>query len=344
MTTQEKPKICVIGAGAIGGYLGVRLAHIGAQVSVLARGQTLKAIQTQGWILEDGPDRLVAQVHASADAKALGPQDIIILTVKAHALRDIAGMVPSLCHANTIVIPAINGIPWWFTQGLDRSEPPGQLLPSQLKALDPDGLISSAIDVGRIIGCVVYPSCASPEPGVSHHNSGNRLVFGEIGRHAEQENPGRLDRVVALFNEAGLAAEKTSAIRLEVWEKLLGNACFNPVSMLTGSRTDLMIDDRAIYRLFVTLMEEVIAVGAALGMTVSVTPQQRLAVTRKLGAVKTSMLQDTEAGRPIEIEAILGAFVELAVSLSIATPIAETIYALARMRARTFGLLKHEEK
>ncbi len=341
MSTQDKTKVCIIGAGAIGGYLGVRLARSGAQVSVLARGQTLQAIQARGWILEEGQERQVAQVHASAKAAALGPQDIIILTVKTHALQDIAVMVPELCHANTIVIPAINGIPWWFTQGLDNSEGLTQQLPAQLKALDPSGIIAGAIDTDRIIGCVVYPSCYSPEPGVSHHSSGNRLVLGEIGRCADQSTQDRLDHVVALFNTAGLAAEKTSAIRSAVWEKLLGNACFNPVSMLTGSQTDLMIDDPAIYRLFVALMDEVVAVGAALGIVVSVTPQQRLAVTRKLGAVKTSMLQDTEAGRPVEIEAILGAFVELAVSLQIATPIATTIYALARMRARTFGLLKH---
>ena len=336
MSTQDKTKVCIIGAGAIGGYLGVRLATSGAQVSVLARGHTLQAIQARGWILEEGTERLVAQVRASDDAAALGPQDIIILTVKTHALQDIAGMVPALCHADTIVIPAINGIPWWFTQGLDNSE-----LPTQLRALDPSGVIADAIDPGRIMGCVVYPSCYSPEPGVSHHSSGNRLVLGEISRYADQTNQDRLDRAIALFNAAGLSAEKTSVIRSAVWEKLLGNACFNPVSMLTGSQTDLMIDDPAIYRLFVALMDEVIAVGAALGIAVSVTPQQRLAVTRKLGAVKTSMLQDTEAGRPVEIEAILGAFVELAASLHMATPIAGTIYALARMRAQTFGMLKH---
>src|SRR5690606_37773682 len=177
MNTQDKTKVCVIGAGAIGGYLGVRLANSGAQVSVLARGQTLQAIKTHGWILEDGQQRLVAQVQASADAAALGPQDIIILSVKTHALQDIAGMVPELCHANTIVIPAINGIPWWFTQGLDNGE-----LPTQLNALDPGGIIADAIDASRIVGCVVYPSCYSPQPGVSHHSSGNRLVFGEISR------------------------------------------------------------------------------------------------------------------------------------------------------------------
>ena len=338
MSTQNKTKVCIIGAGAIGGYLGVKLANSGAQLSVLARGKTLQAIQNRGWILEDGQERIVAKVKATSSAAELGPQDVVIISVKAHALTDIAAMVPALCHAQTIVIPAINGIPWWFTQGLDRSD-----LPAQLDALDPQGVIARCVQTQRIIGCVVYPSCYSPEPGVSHHSSGNRLVFGEISRHAQAADPARVDRLVKLFSEAGLAAEKTQDIRTAVWEKLLGNACFNPVSMLTGSSTDLMIDDPGIYRLFVTLMQEVIAAGAALDIRVSVTPQQRLAVTRKLGGVKTSMLQDAEAGRPVEIEAILGSFVELAGRLQVATPMADTIYALARMRARTFGLLKHQE-
>ncbi|PJX28184.1 hypothetical protein CAP48_03155 [Advenella sp. S44] len=336
MSSQDKTKICVIGAGAIGGYLGVRLANSGALVSVLARGQTLQSIKERGWILEDGQQRMVAKVNAASDAAELGPQDIVIISVKAHALADIAAMVPALCHAQTMIIPAVNGIPWWFTQGLDNAD-----LPGQLDALDPQGLIAHAVDTQRIIGCVVYPSCYSPEPGVSHHSSGNRLVFGEISRHAQAADPARVDHVVSLFSAAGLAAEKTPDIRTAVWEKLLGNACFNPVSMLTGSSTDLMIDDADINRLFVALMTEVIAVGAAMNIRVSVTPQQRLAVTRKLGGVKTSMLQDAEAGRPVEIDAILGAFVELAAGLGIATPTADTIYALARMRARTFGLLKH---
>lgn len=335
MDTQNATRICVIGAGAIGGFLGVRLAGSGAHVSVLARGKKLQAIRTHGWRLQDGDEQLVARVSAASDPAELGKQDIVIIAVKAHALSDIAAMVPALCHANTIVIPAINGIPWWFTQGLHNSE-----LTSRLASLDPEGTIAESIDASRIIGCVVYPSCYSPEPGVSHHSSGNRLVFGEIGAPADAATTKRLESVLDLFNASGLAAEATPVIRQAVWEKLLGNACFNPVSMLTGSQTDLMIDDPAIYRLFVALMEEVIAVGAAMEIAVSVTPQQRLAVTRKLGGVKTSMLQDTEAGRAVEVEAIIGAFVELAGRLQVDIPIAATIYALARMRAKTFGLLK----
>ncbi len=336
MSDQSEVKVCVIGAGAIGGYLGVRLADSGAQVSVLARGKTLQSIQTRGWILEEGEKRLVTNVNAASDPQALGVQDVVIVAVKAHSLADIAPMVTSLCHKDTVVIPAINGIPWWFSQGMADFG-----LPSRLDSVDPDGTIEKAIDSKRVIGSVVYPSCYSPEPGVSHHSSGTRLVLGEIGvSSADSNQTDRLERVVALFNAAGLAAEPTDEIRRAVWEKLLGNVCFNPVSLLTGSSTDLMIDDPDIYRMFVDLMNEVIVVGSALGLAIGVTPEARLATTRKLGNVKTSMLQDAEAARPVEVQAIVGAFVEVARSLGIKTPIASTIYALARMRAQTLGLLK----
>lgn len=336
MGRQSEMKVCVIGAGAIGGYLGVKLAESGAQVSVLARGKTLQAIQTRGWILEEEENRLVAKVKASSDPQSLGVQDVVIIAVKAHALADIAPMVPSLCHEETVVIPAINGIPWWFSQGMARYG-----LPARLDSVDPEGVIDKAIESRRVLGSVVYPSCYSPEPGVSHHSSGTRLVLGEIALPAIGGGSSeRLARVVALFNAAGLAAEQTDAIRRAVWEKLLGNVCFNPVSLLTGSSTDLLIDDPRVYDVFVALMNEVSAVGAALGLDVSVSPPQRLAVTRKLGRVKTSMLQDAEASRPVEVQAIVGAFVEVARALNIETPIASTIYALARMRAQTFGLLK----
>ena len=336
MSDQSEVKVCVIGAGAIGGYLGVRLADSGAKVSVLARGKTLQSIQTRGWILEEGDKRLVAKVNAASDPQALGVQDVVIVAVKAHSLADIAPMVTSLCHEDTMVIPAINGIPWWFSQGMADFG-----LPSRLDSVDPDGTIEKAIDSKRVIGSVVYPSCYSPEPGVSHHSSGTRLVLGEISvASADSKQTDRLERVVALFNAAGLAAEPTDEIRRAVWEKLLGNVCFTPVSLLTGSSTDLMIDDPDIYRMFVDLMNEVIAVGSALGLAIGVTPEARLATTRKLGNVKTSMLQDAEAARPVEVQAIVGAFVEVARSLGVETPIASTIYALARMRAQTFGLLK----
>ena len=336
MSDQSEVKVCVIGAGAIGGYLGVRLADSGAKVSVLARGKTLQSIQTRGWILEEGDKRLVAKVNAASDPQALGVQDVVIVAVKAHSLADIAPMVTSLCHEDTMVIPAINGIPWWFSQGMADFG-----LPSRLDSVDPDGTIEKAIDSKRVIGSVVYPSCYSPEPGVSHHSSGTRLVLGEISvASADSKQTDRLERVVALFNAAGLAAEPTDEIRRAVWEKLLGNVCCNPVSLLTGSSTDLMIDDPDIYRMFVDLMNEVIAVGSALGLAIGVTPEARLATTRKLGNVKTSMLQDAEAARPVEVQAIVGAFVEVARSLGVETPIASTIYALARMRAQTFGLLK----
>lgn len=320
--------VCVIGAGAVGGMLGVSLAASGgAAVSVIARGRTLSALQARGWILERDGERIQAPVHAVADPRLLGAQDLVLISVKAPALRAVAPLVAPLLGPATMVVPALNGVPWWFTIGASGC--------GRLNSVDPDGAIERAIPAEAVIGAVVYPACSNPEPGVSRHHSGSRLVFGEPSGHPSD----RLTRLVALFHAAGMTAETSSDIRTEVWAKLLGNASFNPVSMLTGSATDLLIDDPAIQALFVTMMTETIAVGRALGLDLAVRPQERIALTRKLGNVKTSMLQDVEAGKPVELDAILGAVLELAVRCGVPAPATETVYALARMRAKTLGLI-----
>lgn len=335
MTFSSKPNICVIGAGAIGGFFGARLANGAANVSVVARGRTLDALQNRGWTLESDGQSFTSKVRAVSDPAQLGVQDIVILSVKAHALGEIAAGISPLLGPSTLVIPAVNGVPWWFAQGMDK---PG--MSERLAAVDPDGTINAAIPASSIIGCVVYPSCSSPEPGVSRHNSGTRLVFGETGLPADAAVSERLATLVTFLKGAGFDAESTLDIRTEVWKKLLGNACFNPVSLLTGSATDLLIDDPHIYALFCTLMDELLGLGRVLGLNMSIKAQDRIATTRKLGNVKTSMLQDVEAGRPVEIEAILGAVIELAGQLGVAVPTASSVYALARMRAKTFNLLK----
>jgi len=324
METAVKPRICVIGAGAIGGLFGARLAHGGqAQVSVVARGRTLDALRASGWVLEMAGERIAPAVQAvsPAEAASLGPQDIVILAVKAYALEQVVALVAPLLGPDTLVVPAVNGVPWWFTGRLD--------------CLDPRGVIAGAIPIGRVVGAVVYPSCSSPAPGVSRHGSGSRLVFGEIAGGAPTP---RIEALVRCLRAAGLDAEATTDIRTEVWKKLLGNACFNPVSMLTGSATDRLIDDAGIHRLFVSMMQETIAVGRALGIDPGIEPAARIAITRKLGHVKTSMLQDAEAGRPVEVEAILGAVIELARRHGVDTPHNQTVLALARMRAATAAL------
>ncbi len=328
-------KVCVIGAGAIGGYFGARLAHSGAQVSVVARGRTLEALRDRGWVLESGNERVMAPVRAVTDTTALGPQDVVILAVKAYSVADVAPMVAPLLTGSTIVVPALNGVPWWFTRG-------GTDLPisARLASVDPDGGIERAVPIEAVIGSVVYPSCSSPEPGVCHHHSGTKLVFGDVLTTAGGAPSPRVVEFVTSMKAAGFDAEGNANIRSEVWKKLLGNACFNPVSLITGSPTDLMIDEPRIHALFVAMMQESLAVARALGIDAAIEPVARIALTRKLGHVKTSMLQDAEAGRPVEIEAILGAVIEIAGKVGIPVPICNAVYGLARMRAQTFGLLQ----
>ena len=335
MTVKTLPKVCVIGAGAIGGFFGARLAQGFADVAVVARGATLQALQSRGWVLESGGQRQASRVRAVADPAELGIQDLVVIAVKAYALGDVAHLVKPLLGPDTLVVPALNGVPWWFTQGDN-----GLALSGRLDSTDPTGAISAAIPAPAVIGAVVYPACSSPEPGVARHNSGSKLVFGETGAVPGTAPTARLLALVAMLKVAGFDAETSTDIRTEVWKKLLGNACFNPVSLLTGSATDLLIDDPGIYRLFGAMMVETLAVGAALGLNPGIEPAQRIAITRKLGNIKTSMLQDAEAGRAVEIDAILGAVAELGRKVGVATATLDTVYALAHMRAKTFGLLK----
>jgi 2-dehydropantoate 2-reductase len=329
------PRLCVVGAGAIGGFFGARLAQGHAEVSVVARGRTLEALRGRGWVLESGGERIVAPVRAVAEAKELGPQDIVVIAVKAYALSDVAAMVKPLIGPSTVVVPALNGVPWWFMLGSA-----GLSIAGRLRSVDSQGAIEAAIPTESVIGAVVYPACSSPEPGFSRHNSGTRVVFGEIGTAAGTKPSARVESLVALLKSAGFDAETSSDIRNEVWKKLLGNACFNPVSLITGSATDLLIDDPGIYKLLTTMMTETLAVGRALGIDVAMHVSDRIALTRKLGHVKTSMLQDAEGGRPVELDAILGAVNEMAAMLRVPTPANDMVYSLAQMRARTFGLLK----
>ncbi|MGB3066950.1 MAG: 2-dehydropantoate 2-reductase [Ottowia sp.] len=324
-------RVCVLGAGAIGGYLGIPIAKAGAEVSVLARGATLAVLRQSGWTLESGED--ISTVHVNAveaeGIASLGPQDVVVIAVKAYALADVVHLVPPLLGPHTVVVPALNGVPWWFTHG--RAEP---ALAQPLAALDPAGRISAMIPGHQVLGAVVYPACSTPEPGVVRHASGSRLVFGEIAGASSTE---RLSGWVNLLRQAGLDAFASSDIRAEVWMKLLGNACFNPVSVLAGCSTDQLIDNPAIFELFCALMEETLAVGRALDIPLGVTPAERIAVTRKLGNVKTSMLQDAEAGKPLEVEALIGAVVEIARRLGVPVPRGEALYALTKMRAHVLA-------
>jgi 2-dehydropantoate 2-reductase len=334
MTPQPLLKLCVVGAGAIGGFFGARMAQGFADVSVIARGATLQALQRDGWVLESGGQRTASPVRAVADASRLPVQDIVLIAVKAPALPSVLAQITPLIGPQTLVLPALNGVPWWFALG-----PHALPFSGALQSTDPSGAIGHAIPIGSVIGTVVYPACSSPAPGVTRHNSGSKVVFGDPATPAGAPASARLASLVALFRGAGFDAEASTDIRTEVWKKLLGNACFNPVSMLTGAATDVMIDDPGIHALFVQMMQETLAVGARLGIDPGIEPAARIVVSRKLGNVKTSMLQDAEAGRAIELDAILGAVSELGHRLGVPTGTLDTVLALARLRARTFGLL-----
>jgi len=287
-------------------------------------------IRRRGLVLETGGRRLERMVGSSADASDFGPQDVVIVAVKAPSLASVAPMIAPLIGPRTLILPVLNGIPWWFA--LEAGSRAGG---NHLRSLDPQGVIAASIPESNTVGSVVYPSCSSPEPGTSIHASGSRLVFGEV----RGGTSARVGALVALLQKAGLGAEQSSDIRAEVWQKLLGNACFNPVSLLTGSPTDRLIDDPGIYALFHAMMTETLAVGTAIGIHLSIKPSERMAVTRKLGSVKTSMLQDVEAGRAVELEGILGALIETAGVCGVRIPSCEVVYALARMRASVLGLL-----
>jgi 2-dehydropantoate 2-reductase len=322
------PRVCVIGAGAIGGYFGVSLGQHHADVSVIARGATLEALRARGWVLQSGSRRIAVPVRAAAEARDLGPQDIVLIAVKAYAVCDVAPLVAPLLEPQTLVIPALNGVPWWFPAAGPRMS-----ALEALESVDPGGTIAATIPAGQVIGAVVYPACSSPEPGVTVHASGSRLVFGDVAEATGGISP-RVSALVDWLRSAGLDAHATADIRSEVWRKLLGNACFNPVSLLTGVTTDRLIDDPGIYRLFAAMMAETLAVGRAVGLELAVDVADRIAQTRKLGNVKTSMLQDALAHRRVELEAILGAVTEIAGRLAVPVPTSAGVLALARMRSR----------
>ena len=322
-------KICVYGAGAIGGVLGVRLALAGHAVSLVARGPHLAAIRARGLTLLHGEERHTVRFAASENAADFGPQDAVIVALKAHSLTAAAQGIAPLLGEHTSVVTAINGVPWWFFHGWG-----GALDGRALKACDPDGRIAQAIAHERIIGGVVFLAADVPEPGVVRHNSGNRVLLGEPSQPASP----RVDALAGALAGAGFDARASANIRRDIWLKLWGNVCYNPVSVLTGTDTRRMLDDPHLYALFVAMMREAAAVGNALGLDLSGSVEDRIAMTRKLGGIKTSMLQDAEAGRPIELDAIVASTIEVAQMVGVPTPFNDTVFGLVRVRAANLGL------
>ena len=322
-------RIVIYGAGAVGGFIAARLSAAGNEVSAVARGATLAALRAHGVRVEsdDGPS--VARISATDDPAALGPQDLVVVAVKAPALGDVARRIGSLLRTDTVVMTAMNGVPWWFFDGFG-----GKYAGTRLASLDPDGSLAAAIPTRNVVGCVVHGAWTAPAPGVVRHVTGRRLIVGEPDGTASP----RLDRLAVTLRAAGFEVEASRRIQADVWYKLWGNMTMNPVSAITGATCDRILDDPLVNRFCLGVMAEAARIGARIGCPISESGEDRNAITRKLGAFKTSMLQDVEAGKPVELDALVTAVREIAQLVGEPTPATDALLGLARLHARVRGL------
>lgn len=329
-------RICIVGLGAVGGFIGARLAASGARVSAIARGRTLEAVARDGLrLLEataasgDPAAASTVPLRVAEDPAQLGPQDLVVVSVKTTGLGDVARRIAPLLGRDTVVLSAMNGVPWWFFHGLDAA-----LAAREWTAIDPGRAIAAAIPVDHVLGCVVHLACSAPAPGVVQHVQGRRLIVGEpAGGDSE-----RCRRVAALLAGAGFEVEVSQRIQQDIWFKLWGNMTVNPVSAITGATADRILDDPLVRAFISSVMVEAAAIGERIGLPIPITPEQRHQVTRQLGAFKTSMLQDVEAGRPVELDALVTIVAEIGRALGVATPNVDALLGLSRLHARTLGL------
>ncbi|HEY8605840.1 MAG TPA: 2-dehydropantoate 2-reductase [Noviherbaspirillum sp.] len=322
-------KIAVYGFGAVGGLLGTRLAAAGCEVTAIARGAVLAALRSSGAQLEQQDQTIGVPMHAESDPAAAGVQDVVFIAVKATAMPAVAAGIAPLIGPGTIVVTAMNGVPWWFFEGRE-----GALGGARLPSLDADGALLRAIPVQQVIGCVVHLSSSSPRPGVIRPGFGNRLILGEPGGGQST----RVDQLAALLASAGFEAEASADIRTDIWYKLWGNMTMNPVSAITGATADRILDDPLVRGFCLGAMREAAEIGARIGCPISQSGEDRMNVTRKLGAFKTSMLQDAEAGKALEIDALVTSVHEIGALAGVPTPNIDALLGLVRLFARTRGL------
>ena len=316
-------KTGIVGAGSIGLWIAGRLADSGLEPNVLARGKTLKNISRDGITIHSADGQISAMVNASDDAQALGEQDLVIFAVKGHDLPAAAKAAAGMIGPQTLILPAMNGVPWWFLETA-----PGALAGQPLKTIDPQGTCRELLPAGRVIGGVVHASCKVAEPGTIQHVMGNGLIIGgATGPMTE------LTTVSGLLSNAGFDVTVSNDIRYDIWYKLWGNMTMNPMSALTGATCDLILDDPDARAFASAVMEEAAAIGTAIGCEITESPEDRHDVTRKLGAFKTSMLQDAEAGRTLEIGALLEAPQEIARMAGVKTPSLDSLLGLMRVFA-----------
>ena len=315
-------KIVIAGAGAIGGYIGARLAKAGADVVLFARGPHLKAMQERGLRVQSAEGDFEVRPNVTGDLRSIGPVDVVFLGVKAHALTSLAPDLPPLFGPDTVVVSTQNGIPWWYFQGHG-----GELEGLRLERIDPGGVIASTIEPRRVVGSLAYFATDLVEPGVIRHNEGNRISFGE----PDGTRSDRTRKIAEALIAGGFRCPISTRFRHEIWVKLLGNISFNPVSALTRGTLEEMVRHPDTARLIREVMTETEAVAAKLGIEMPISIDQRMAGGEKAGAHKTSMLQDLEAGRPMEIEAIAGATIELGDRLGVPMPATRAVYACVKL-------------
>ena len=315
-------KICVVGAGAIGGWIGARLALAGHDVSLVARGDTRSAIDTAGLLLTDMGDTRCVAVATADDPSDFGMQDLVVLAVKAPTLPQIARSLEALVGPETQIVPMLNGVPWWFTD-------------DPLWSVDPDLAIANALPIAQIAGCVVHASSFRSAPNHVIVMHADKLILGEPSGGPSM----RIERLCTLFENSGIRCEASADVRSEIWYKLWGNATLNPLSALTRSTADKLLDEGSIRALMADAMDELAVLGAEIGCPIDETAEDRMAVTARLGAFKSSMLQDVEAGRTIELEALLGAPKEIAERLGVPTPQLDRLYSMTRLMGENLGLL-----
>lgn len=318
-------RFLIAGAGAIGAYVGARLARAGFDVTLFARGPHLKAMQEHGVRIRSVEGDFEARPRIIGSLEEAGPTDVILLGVKAHSLPQLAPQLRPALGPQTTVVSTQNGIPWWYFQGIG-----GPWEGLRLESIDPEGVISAAIEACRVVGSIVYFSTEIPEPGVIQHTEGNRISLGE----PDGTRSDRCRRIAESFVASGLRCPITTHIREEIWVKILGNASFNPVSALTRATLVQMVRDPGTAELIRNIMQEVEAVSHKLGLELPVSIDQRIAGAEKVGEHKTSMLQDLETGRPMELEALVGSVVELGERLGLALPHTRVIYTCAKLLNR----------
>ena len=318
-------RICLYGAGAIGGYIGAQLMRAGnAEVTLIARGPHLDAMQQRGLTLRIEGDEFTTWPTATDDPAQAGSQDYVIITLKAHSVPGIVDRLAPLLDPETAVVTAMNGIPWWYSHTLD-----GWNGPAHIESVDPGGAQWRAIGPERAIGCAPWPSAEVVEPGIIQHEYGNRMSLGE----PSGERSDRVKLLGKLLTEAGLRAPVSRDIRSEIWVKLLGNLAFNPISVLTHATLDTIATDPSTRSVVEAMMLEARAVGERLGARFSMSVDKRINAAAEVGAHKTSMLQDLERGRPLEVDALVGAVIELARRVDLPTPTIDVVHALVMQRA-----------